>query len=85
MILCSYVVGLQVVGEIKDTTLCEIAMDRNIKELSVFWQYALGFLNRLRSQLFLQPLVGAIACVVLTQGGISFLSDQSVECSLTIL
>lgn len=44
-------------------------MNRNIDELSVFWQYALGFLNRLRSQFFLQPLVGAIPCVVLTQGG----------------
>ena len=69
LILCSYVVGMQMVGEIQDTTLCKIAMDRNIKELPVFWQYALGFLNRLRSQFFLQPLVGAIPCVVLTQGG----------------
>ena len=69
LILCSYVVGMQMVGEIKDTSLCEIAMDRNIKELPIFWQYALGFLNRLRSQFFLQPLVGAIPCVVLTQGG----------------
>jgi hypothetical protein len=42
---------------------------RNIEELSIFWQYALGFLNRLRSQIFLHPLVGAIPCVVLTQGG----------------
>ena len=69
LILCSYVIGMQMAGEIKDTALCEIAMDRNIKELPVFWQYALGFLNRLRSQFFLQPLVGAIPCVVLTQGG----------------
>jgi hypothetical protein len=33
LILCSYVVGLQVVGEIKDINLCEIAMDRCGKHL----------------------------------------------------
>ena len=69
LMLCSFIVGLQVVGEIKDINLCEIGMDRNRKELSIFWQYAFGFLNRLRSQFFLHPLVGAIPCVVLTQGG----------------
>ena len=69
LILCSYIIGMKITGEIKDITLCEIAMERNVKELPVFWHYALGFLNRLRSQIFLQPLVGAIPCVVLTQGG----------------
>lgn len=69
LLLCSYVVGSTVVGEIKDTALCQMAMERNVLELSRGWQIALEMLNILRSQTFLQPLVGAIPAVILTQGG----------------
>lgn len=69
LLLCSYIVGLQVVGEIKDTALCEMLMERNIKELPQHWKLALAVLNRLRSQVFLQPLLASIPLVVLTQGG----------------
>ena len=44
-------------------------MERHSKELGPGWQLALNLLNRLRSQVFLQPLMGAIPAVVLTQGG----------------
>ena len=73
LLLCSCIVGLSVVGEIKDTLLCELAMDRHLKELSPVWRFALNVLNRLRAQLFLSPLMGAIPGVVLTQGGSALL------------
>ena len=69
LVMCSYLVGLQVVGEIKDTALCEMAIQRHIKELSPGWQLALHLLNLMRGQIFLHPLMGAIPAVVLTQGG----------------
>eukprot|EP01052_Picozoa_sp_SAG31_P029800 SAG31_NODE_2997_length_4803_cov_4.274872_1_plen_524_part_00 len=69
LLLCSFVVGLTVVGEIKDTALCAMSAERNIEELSKFWQVALWSLETLRSQFFLQPLMGAIPVVVLTEGG----------------
>ena len=67
--LCSYVVGLQVCGEIKDTALCEMAMEGHLKELSLFWRGALNFLNRLRSQVFLQPLMGKTRLSCLRKAG----------------
>ena len=69
LLLCAYIVGLQIVGEIKDVALCEMQERRNAKELSPGWLLALNILNRLRSQLFLAPLMGCIPSVVLTQGG----------------
>jgi hypothetical protein len=60
---------MTVVSEIKDTALCTMSMDHNIKELHKGWQIALAFLNILRSHFFLLPLMGAIPVVVLTQGG----------------
>jgi hypothetical protein len=69
LVLCAYIVGLQVCGEVKDTALCEMAAARGVKELSPGWQLALGLLNRLRSQLFLAPLMGCIPTVILVQGG----------------
>eukprot|EP01051_Picozoa_sp_SAG22_P007689 SAG22_NODE_550_length_9202_cov_30.666484_4_plen_114_part_00 len=67
LLLCAYIVGLQVCGEIKDTALCEMAMQRNLKELSLGWQIGLKVLNRLRAQFFLAPLMGVIPGVILTQ------------------
>ena len=69
LLLCSYVVGMTVLGEIKDTQLCTFSIARNAKELSVGWKIALELLGILRSHFFLLPLMGAIPCVVLTQGG----------------
>ena len=37
LLLCSYVVGITVVGEIKDTALCAMAIQRNVLELSKGW------------------------------------------------
>ena len=69
LLLCSYVVGMTIVGEIKDTQLCTFSIARNAKELSAGWKIALEVLGVLRSHFFLLPLMGAIPCVVLTQGG----------------
>lgn len=69
LVLCSYVVGLTIVGEIKDMALCEMAIERNKLELSQAWLIWLEILNRLRSAFFLQPLCASIPVVVLTQGG----------------
>lgn len=69
LVLCAYVVGLQISGEIKDTALCEMQKQRSLKELSSGWRLALSLLNRLRSQFFLAPLMGCIPSVILMQGG----------------
>ena len=49
--------------------LCEMHIEIHKERLSPAWHIAFGVLNRLRSQFFLQPLMGAIPCLVLTQGG----------------
>jgi hypothetical protein len=69
LLLCAYIVGLQVSGEIKDMALCEMQQRRNSKELNPGWLLTLNVLNRLRSQFFLAPLMGCIPCVILMQGG----------------
>ena len=56
-------------GEIKDASLCTMAIKRKVGELSISWQIALEVLNTLRSQTFLQALLSAIPVVVLSQGG----------------
>ena len=53
LVLCAYVVGLNVAGEIKDIQLCEMAYTARLKELSVPWQVALAVLGRVRGQVFL--------------------------------
>lgn len=67
--VCSYVVGLSVVGEIKDTRLCAIAADRNRNELSRSWQLALALFNRFRVHVLVQCILIAVPMVILTQGG----------------
>ena len=69
LVLCSYVVGLNVAGEIKDISLCEISATLRAKELSLPWRVALATLGRIRSQFFLGAVMGAVPGVVLTQGG----------------
>eukprot|EP01043_Picozoa_sp_COSAG02_P023758 COSAG02_NODE_1277_length_13502_cov_14.551593_11_plen_434_part_00 len=73
LLLCSYLVGLTVAAEIKDIALCEMAAARSIKEITPRWRFALAVLNRIRSQVLMQPLMGAIPAVVLTQGGSAML------------
>jgi hypothetical protein len=73
LFLCSYVVGMTIVGEIKDNALCTMAMARKSAELSLAWKIGLEFLGVLRSHFFLLPLMGAIPVVVLTQGGSAML------------
>ena len=53
LVLCAYVVGLNVAGEIKDIQLCEMAYTARVKELTVPWQVALAVLGRVRGQVFL--------------------------------
>lgn len=69
--MCAYIVGLNIAGEVKDMMLCEMSVDSKKDDLSQGWQLALAFLGRLRSQILLAPLMGAIPAVVLTQGGSS--------------
>jgi hypothetical protein len=68
-IVCSYVVGLTLVGEVKDTELCAIAAERNRKELSRGWQIALALLNRFRSHFFVQNILICVPLVILLRGG----------------
>jgi hypothetical protein len=69
LLLCSYVVGMTIVGEIKDTQLCSFSVERTAKDLSAGWKIALELLGVLRSHFFLMPLMVATPVVVLTQGG----------------
>ena len=67
--MCAYIVGLNIAGEVKDMMLCEMSIDSKKDDLSQGWLLALTALGRLRSQILLAPLMGAIPAVVLTQGG----------------
>lgn len=67
LVLCSYVVGLTIVGEVKDIALCEMSIQRNKLELSRAWMILLEILSRLRSAFFLPLLCASIPLVVLTQ------------------
>lgn len=69
LFLCSYVVGMTVNAESKDTALCAMAIKRKVVDLNIGWQIALEALNTLRSHFFLQALLSAIPVVVLSQGG----------------
>lgn len=67
--MCSYVVGLSIVGELKDATLCTIAADRGRDKLTRGWIWALWLLGTLRVHAFLSAVLSAIPMVILCRGG----------------
>lgn len=67
--MCAYFVGLSIVGELKDTTLCSIAANRGRDQLSNGWQIALQVLGRIRVHCFCAAILSAIPVVILTRGG----------------
>eukprot|EP01046_Picozoa_sp_COSAG06_P014146 COSAG06_NODE_869_length_11861_cov_37.817463_3_plen_406_part_00 len=83
--VASYVVGLTIVGEIKDVLLCEIAAQRGRDQLTPKWRLMLTLFNRFRIHCFLGYIMNGAALVVLTRGGsaidICFNTIAIVSCS----
>eukprot|EP01052_Picozoa_sp_SAG31_P023677 SAG31_NODE_1967_length_6785_cov_7.007329_7_plen_508_part_00 len=69
LFLCGYIIGLTIVGEIKDILLVSIAAKRGAAELTPAWRMAIGFLGRVRAHTFLSIVMFAMPMVVLSQGG----------------
>lgn len=67
--MCSYVVGLSIVGELKDATLCSIAVERGREQLSRGWMWALWLLATIRVHAFLGGVLSSIPVVILSRGG----------------
>lgn len=67
--MCAYVVGLSVVGELKDATLCSIALARGRAQLSKKWELALWLHSTFRVHALLSAILSAVPIVILTRGG----------------
>jgi hypothetical protein len=67
--MCSYVVGLSIVGELKDAALCSIAVERGREQLSRRWMWALRLLATIRVHAFLGAVLSSIPMVIMTRGG----------------
>jgi hypothetical protein len=70
LIFATYVVGLTIVGELKDVELCGLAIKR-IPEGALDWKWvtALSFCLELRRFVFLPAMLIAVATLVMTKGG----------------
>jgi hypothetical protein len=70
LFFATYVVGLSVVGELKDIELCLLAIER-IPEgaLSRKWVLALSFCLELRRFVFLPAVLIIVSALVMTRGG----------------
>jgi hypothetical protein len=67
--MCAYVVGLAIVGELKDATLCAFAFERGRARLSKTWQVAVWLHATFRVHALLSGILAAIPMVILTRGG----------------
>jgi hypothetical protein len=64
----SYVVGLTIIGELKDMLLCEIAIERLGNKLGP-WRHAINIGIFLRRAAFLPIMIGTVGAVVQIRGG----------------
>lgn len=69
LVLCSYVVALAVVGEVKDITLVGLAADHAGDSLSVGWRRAIRLVCGLRRWCVINCLLIIISALVLFEGG----------------
>jgi hypothetical protein len=90
LVFASYIVAVSMVGEVKDTQLVGIAVDRAGDSLSPTMARAFTLLNGIRRWVFLPSLLVAVPTLVLLKGGAcssarSFLLVLSSRLSLTLL
>ena len=69
LIFASFVVSFTVVGELKDTILCSLAVERAEEALSPGWRVLLRLMNGCRRRLFLPMLMHAVPILVVHLGG----------------
>ena len=69
LVFATVVVALTVVAEIKDITMCTLAIRHAGEKLSPGWRFILMFLGGIRRWLFLPTLVSAVPILVLYKGG----------------
>ena len=65
----SFVVALNMVGELKDIELCKAAVHQAGADLSAAWRRSLLLLNFVRRAVFLPSLVTCIVVLVTRKGG----------------
>jgi hypothetical protein len=68
LIFASYVVGLTVIGELKDMLLCQIAIERLGDKLGP-WRYPIVIGIFLRRTFFLPIMLGTVGMLVVFRGG----------------
>jgi hypothetical protein len=70
LLFATYVVGLSIVGELKDIELCLLAIER-IPEGALSWKWvsALSFCLELRRFAFLPAMLNSVATLVIMRGG----------------
>ena len=69
--MCSIVVALTMVGELKDIVLVGMAIDRAGDRLSPGWRLALSTLNGVRRWVFLPALMITVIALVVFTGGLA--------------
>jgi hypothetical protein len=70
LFFATYVVGLSVVGELKDIELCLLAIERIPESaLGRKWVLALAFCLELRRFVFLPAVLNIVSALVMTRGG----------------
>jgi hypothetical protein len=87
-LLCTTIVAIGVVGELRDIALCKMAVERAAsKPPARRWANALIFLSYLRRRVFLPSLVGDIGFLIIFKGSnalsVCFNSVSSNELFLT--
>jgi hypothetical protein len=68
-VFASFIVGLALVGELKDVELCSMAIERARDDLSAPWRFALIALNGVRRWQFVPQIVLIIFFLVASRGG----------------
>ena len=69
LVLCSAVLAIAAVAELRDITLCLLALDRVDPPLPAGWRVVLRGLATVRRYTFLPALVSAVPAVVVYRGG----------------
>eukprot|EP01044_Picomonas_judraskeda_P000288 COSAG03_NODE_11_length_23018_cov_29.686461_21_plen_292_part_00 len=68
LLLASFVIGLSIIGELRDISICLVALQRPGLKLSTTWRRALQMLQFARRFVFLPALLGDVPLLVLWAG-----------------
>ena len=69
LLFASFVVAFSVCGELKDTILCSLAVERASEDLSPAWRISLRLMNGCRRRFFLPQVMHAVPMLVTLKGG----------------